>query len=567
MILLFLLLLLLILFLILLFILILLLFFILIFRQPIGGMGNKGYWQIAVGPACRAGPPRPAGGAYVRNPKGDTAMFGRVKTTIQSKNAGTGKSVLGPGSSMPSTATTRPDDPPDGSMAKSAAPAAADNKPNQRRMVVDDKLEKYYALKTRIHRKLVEQLDLSAMNNDDPTIRDQVGELILGLCEKENALLNYNERQKLMNEILDETFGLGPLEMMLKDHTISDILINGPRRVYIERKGKLELTEVQFRDDEHLIHIIDKIVSAVGRRCDEISPMVDARLKDGSRVNAIIPPLALDGPSVSIRRFGNDPITWDDYIRYKSCAPQMVKFLEACVISHLNILIIGGTGSGKTTLLNNMSTFIPPNERIVTIEDAAELRLRQPHVVRLETRPANIEGKGQITVRELLINSLRMRPDRIVVGECRGAETLDMLQAMNTGHDGSLTTLHANNTRDTVQRVETMVMMSGFELPVRAIRQQFSSAIDLIVQAQRLTGGPRKITGITEVTGMEGDVVTMQDLFQFEQIGIDGSGKAYGQLVATGLRPTFMDRLEHSGCDISPTLFERQVLVRDKDDE
>ncbi|HOW73110.1 MAG TPA: CpaF family protein, partial [Phycisphaerae bacterium] len=305
---------------------------------------------------------------------------------------------------------------------------------------IDEKLEKYYALKTRIHRKLVEQLDLTAVDNNDPGIRDKVGELVLALCEKEDVLLNHTERQRLVGEILDETFGLGPLEILLKDPAISDILINGPRMVYVERKGRLELTDVQFRDNAHLIHVIDKIVSAVGRRCDEVCPMVDARLKDGSRVNAVIPPLALDGPSMSIRRFGADPITWEDYVNFKSCAPQMVEFFRACVIAHLNILIIGGTGSGKTTLLNNMSSFIPPSDRIVTIEDAAELRLRQPHVVRLETRPANIEGKGHISIRDLLINSLRMRPDRIVVGECRGAETLDMLQAMNTGHDGSLTT-------------------------------------------------------------------------------------------------------------------------------
>jgi pilus assembly protein CpaF len=335
--------------------------------------------------------------------------------------------------------------------------------------------------------------------------------------------------------------------------------------VYVERRGRLEMTDVQFRDDAHLIHVIDKIVSAVGRRCDEVSPMVDARLKDGSRVNAVIPPLALDGPSMSIRRFGRDPITWDDYIRFKSCAPEMVEFFRACVIARLNILIVGGTGSGKTTLLNNMSSFIPPDDRIVTIEDAAELRLRQPHVVRLETRPANIEGKGHITIRDLLVNSLRMRPDRIVVGECRGAETLDMLQAMNTGHDGSLTTLHANSTRDAVQRVETMVMMSGFELPVKAIRQQFSSAISLIVNAQRLTGGPRKITNVTEVTGMEGDVVTMQDIFSFEQRGVDESGRAYGQMVATGIRPSFLERLKSAGCEISPGLFERQVLHDDRE--
>jgi pilus assembly protein CpaF len=489
-------------------------------------------------------------------------MFGKVRTPIAPKvpqkaeQVESGKTILGP----------RPTGPASGPSEEEAKPAAQASDKSKLRHVDDDKLEKYYALKTRIHRKLVEQLDLTAMDNDDPTIRDQVGEVILGLCERENVLLNYNERQQLVKEVLDETFGLGPLEMLLKDPSINDILINGPRQVYVERRGALELTDVQFRDNDHLLHVIDKIVSAVGRRCDEVSPMVDARLKDGSRVNAIIPPLALDGPSMSIRRFGTDPITWDDYIRYKSCSPEMVEFLRACVIACLNVVIIGGTGSGKTTLLNNMSSFIPPNQRIVTIEDSAELRLRQPHVVRLETRPANIEGKGRISIRELLINSLRMRPDRIVVGECRGAETLDMLQAMNTGHDGSLTTLHANSTRDTVQRVETMVMMSGFELPVRAIRQQFASAIDLIVQAQRITGGPRKITGITEVAGMEGDVVTMQDIFSFQQLGIDESGKAYGQIVSTGIRPGFLDRLKHAGCDVSPSLFERQVLIRDKEE-
>ncbi|HOB75035.1 MAG TPA: CpaF family protein [Phycisphaerae bacterium] len=484
-------------------------------------------------------------------------MFGRLKTPVQAR-------VMAPTGAPGNGKLISTPRPPEEATQSEPKPATAPDK--NRLKPVDDKLEKYYALKTRIHRKLVEQLDLAAVDQQDPTIRDQIGEMILALCEKENVLLNHAERQRLVGEILDETFGLGPLEVLLKDPTISDILINGPHNCYVERKGKLEKTDVRFRDDAHLIHVIDKIVSAVGRRCDEVSPMVDARLKDGSRVNAVIPPLALDGPSVSIRRFGRDPITWDDYVRFKSCAPEMVEFFRACVIARLNILIVGGTGSGKTTLLNNMSSFIPPDDRIVTIEDAAELRLRQPHVVRLETRPPNIEGKGQITIRDLLINSLRMRPDRIVVGECRGAETLDMLQAMNTGHDGSLTTLHANSTRDAVQRVETMVMMSGFELPVRAIRQQFASAISIIVNAQRLTGGPRKITNVTEVTGMEGDVVTMQDIFAFEQLGVDSNGKAYGQIVATGLRPTFLDRLKSAGCEISTKLFERQVLMRDMDD-
>ncbi|MFH0981642.1 MAG: CpaF family protein [Planctomycetota bacterium] len=416
-------------------------------------------------------------------------------------------------------------------------------------------------LKTRIHRKLVEQLDLARMAGDDDAIREQVREVVALLCEQEHTLLNYSERQRLIGEVLDETFGLGPLEVLLADQTISDILINGPQRVYVERGGRLELTDVRFRDNAHLMHIIDKIVSAVGRRCDETCPMVDARLADGSRVNAVIPPLAIDGPTVSIRRFGTDPITWEDYLKLRSCTPHMFDFLKACVIGRLNILIVGGTGSGKTTLLNNLSGFIPADERIVTIEDAAELQLHQPHIVRLETRPSNIEGKGRITIRELLINSLRMRPDRIVVGECRGAETLDMLQAMNTGHDGSLTTVHANSTRDAVARVETMVMMAGFELPVKAVRQQFASAVNVIVQAQRLTGGPRKITTVTEVQGMEGDVITMQDIFAFEQKGVNAAGRAYGQFVATGIRPHFLEQLKAAGAEVDPGLFERQVLM------
>ncbi|MGB9623395.1 MAG: CpaF family protein [Phycisphaerae bacterium] len=430
--------------------------------------------------------------------------------------------------------------------------------------IVTERLEQYHDLKSRIHRKLVEQLDLARLNADDESMRAQVRELVAELSEQENALLNYNERQRLINEVLDETFGLGPLEVLLADPTISDILVNGPRSVYIERKGRLQKSDVQFRDNAHLMHVIDKIVSAVGRRCDEVNPMVDARLPDGSRVNAIIPPLAIDGPTLSIRRFGKDPITWDDYLKFKSCAPEMVEFLRACVIARMNILIVGGTGSGKTTLLNNLSSFIPEHERIVTIEDAAELSLRQPHVVRLESRPANIEGKGRITIRDLLINSLRMRPDRIVVGECRGPETLDMLQAMNTGHDGSLTTIHANSTRDAVQRVETMVMMAGFDLPLKPIRQQFASAINVIVQAQRLTGGPRKIVGISEVSGMEGDVITMQDLFLFEQEGIDNTGRAYGRFVATGIRPQFMERLRTAGTELDPGIFERRVLLADE---
>ena len=469
------------------------------------------------------------------------------------------------GKSRPPTLPKAPATPPSGAAApKPKAPQAAKDASAGPPKVSDEKFDQFNATKMRIHRKLIEKLDMTAISSDDDGLREQVREVVAQLCEEEEgSLLSYSERKRLIDEVLDETFGLGPLEVLLADQTISDILINAPRKIFVERNGRLEETDVRFRDNEHLMHIIDKIVSAVGRRCDETSPMVDARLPDGSRVNAIIPPLAIDGACVSIRRFGADPITWDDYINYQSCTVEMRDFLEACVIARLNIIILGGTGSGKTTLLNNLSSFIPSDERIVTIEDAAELRLRQPHIVRLESRPPNIEGKGQVEIRDLLRNSLRMRPDRIVVGECRGAETLDMLQAMNTGHDGSLTTIHANSTRDAVQRVETMVMMAGFELPIRAIRQQFASAIHLIVQAQRLSGGSRKICSITEVAGMEGDVITMQDIFKFEQTGVGPSGRAVGQFVATGIRPTFLDRFKTTGCELDPVLFTRRVLMTD----
>ncbi len=452
--------------------------------------------------------------------------------------------------------------------AKAAAAPGAGLKPAKssplKKMQAEERFQKFHELKSVIHRKLVDQLDMTKLGTDaSEELRDQVRRVVLALCEEEDTLLNASERQRLAQEILDETFGLGPLETLLADPKISDILINGPRRIYVERGGRLTLTDVKFKDDGHLLHIIDKIVSPLGRRCDEVSPMVDARLKDGSRVNAIIPPLAIDGPSMSIRRFGSNPVTWEDYVNYKSCAPEMIEFFEACVHSGLNVLIAGGTGSGKTTLLNNLSAFIPDDERIVTIEDAAELQLRQPHVVRLETRPPNLEGKGRVTIRDLLVNSLRMRPDRIVVGECRGGETLDMLQAMNTGHEGSMTTVHANNTRDCVQRVETMVMMSGIELPQKAIRQQFASALDLIIQAARLTGGRRKIISVTEVQGMEGDVVVMQDIFRFEQDGVDAEGKAHGRIVSTGVRPLFMDRLITHGAKVEPELFQPRNLVAD----
>ena len=483
-------------------------------------------------------------------------MFGK------SRDIGNRK-PLKPAPPAPKAKTEKAAAPLKATAARPAAPAPeqpAKPEPTKVSKADQEKQEQYYELKARLHRKLVDQLDITRVTGEESDLREQVRDLVVALVDQENMLLNFNEKQRLIEEVLDETFGLGPLEALLADPSISDILINGPKTCYVERNGKLELTGIQFRDDEHLMHVIDKIVSAVGRRCDETTPLVDARLKDGSRVNAVIPPLAIDGPSMSIRRFGTDPITWDDYLRFGSIVPQMVDFLRGCVRAHLNILIVGGTGSGKTTLLNNLSSFIPDTERIVTIEDAAELQLRQPHVVRLETRPANIEGKGAIAIRDLLINSLRMRPDRIVVGECRGPETLDMLQAMNTGHDGSLTTIHANSTRDAVQRVETMVMMAGFELPLKAIRQQFASAIQLIVQAQRLTGGPRKITTITEVQGMEGDIITMQDIFKFEQIGLDSEGKAYGKFMATGIRPGFLEILKSSGCEVDSSLFERGEL-------
>jgi len=466
----------------------------------------------------------------------------------------------------PAPPAVRPQPPAPRPPAQTRPGAPARPTPPGRSAVSKDKIEQFNSLKMRLHRKLIDQLDLTRMVGEEDELRDRVKEVVSHLADQENTLLNFNERQRLISEVLDETFGLGPLEVLLADPTICDILVNGPKQVYVERGGRLEMTEVQFRDNAHLMHVIDKIVSAVGRRCDETTPLVDARLADGSRVNAVIPPLAIDGASMSIRRFGADPLTWDDYLEFKSCTPEIRDFLEACVKARLNILVVGGTGSGKTTLLNNLSAFIPNNERIVTIEDAAELQLRQPHIVRMESRPANIEGKGRITIRDLLINSLRMRPDRIVVGECRGPETLDMLQAMNTGHDGSLTTLHANSTRDTVARVETMVMMAGFDLPVRAIRQQFASAVDLLINAQRLTGGPRKIVSVTEVTGMEGDIITMQDVFSFEQLGVGPTGRAHGQFVATGIRPSFLDRLKAAGCAVEPGLFNRQVLLKDEGD-
>jgi pilus assembly protein CpaF len=419
-------------------------------------------------------------------------------------------------------------------------------------------------LKRLIHGKLVDKLDLSRVSDlEGDTLRREIRMVVERLCDTENPLLNRMERERLIDEVLDETFGFGPLEVLLKDPTISDILVNGPHKIYVERRGKLEKTDVKFRDGEHLLQIIDRIVSKVGRRVDETSPMVDARLPDGSRVNAIIPPLALDGPSMSIRRFGANPLKLEDLLNYKAFTPEMAMLMEACIKARLNILISGGTGCGKTTLLNTLSSFIPSDERIVTIEDAAELQLQQDHVVRLETRPPNIEGKGSITTRDLVRNALRMRPERIIIGECRGAESLDMLQAMNTGHSGSMTTLHANSPRDAQARLETMIMMAGMELPIKAMRQQISSAVDLIIQANRLQGGPRKVTSLTEVMNMEQDVIIMQDVFRYRQLGIDQNGRAFGQFEATGVRPSFVARLEAAGIKLPTNLFQERILLRD----
>lgn len=422
----------------------------------------------------------------------------------------------------------------------------------------------YEALKRRIHTKLVDKLDLNRVGElEGDILRREIRLVVEHLCDTEDTLLNRAERERLIEEVLDETFGLGPLELLLKDASISDILINGPKNIFVERRGKLEKTNVQFRDNNHLMQIIDRIVSKVGRRVDEVCPMVDARLTDGSRVNAIIPPLALDGACVSIRRFGANPLKLEDLLNYKAFTPEMVMLLEGAIKARLNIVISGGTGSGKTTLLNTLSSFIPNHDRIVTIEDAAELQLQQEHVVRLETRPANIEGKGAITATDLVKNALRMRPERVIIGECRGGETLDMLQAMNTGHAGSMTTLHANTPRDAIARIETMITMAGFELPLKAMRQQISSAVDLIVQANRLQGGPRKITHITEVVGMEQETIVMQDIYHYSQEGINEAGRAFGRFEATGVRPTFMDRLESAGVRLPASAFRQRVMLND----
>ena len=406
-------------------------------------------------------------------------------------------------------------------------------------------------LKERLHKQILKEVK----DDDIESIIPKIEEMAVSIIKEDDSLVGKVDRKKVVDELINNLTGYGPINPLLLDHEISEVMVNGPQQVYVERNGKIHLTDVKFRDNEHVMHVIEKIVAPLGRRIDESSPMVDARLPDGSRVNAIIPPVALNGPTITIRKFSKDPLQVEDLIGFGTLTREMALFLEACVKARLNIFISGGTGSGKTTTLNVLSSFIPNDERIVTIEDAAELQLWQDHVVSLESRPPNIEGKGAISIRDLVRNSLRMRPERVVVGEVRGGEALDMLQAMNTGHDGSLATGHSNSPRDMIARLETMVLMAGMELPIKAIREQIAGAIDLIIQQTRLKDGTRKIVNITEVQGLEGDVIVLQDIFVFQQQGIDAQGKIMGKLIPTGIRPKFYDQLETSGIFIPPTVF------------
>jgi pilus assembly protein CpaF len=452
---------------------------------------------------------------------------------------------------------------------KGGRSAAAERKPSEEQIEkpslseaaeeAHDLTPRLQELKFHVHNELFEILDLANLASvSEERARMDVAQATRRVLEEEKALLTLEDRERLVKEIQNEVFGLGPIEPLLEDPHVADILVNGHGHVYIERFGRIEKSSARFKDDDHLMRIIERIVSAVGRRVDETTPMVDARLADGSRVNVIIAPLSLDGPALSIRRFGTDPLTADNLIEYGALTPEIVTLLEGIVKARLNVLISGGTGAGKTTLLNVVSGFIPESERIVTIEDSAELQLRQEHVVRLETRPPNIEGKGQITQRDLVINSLRMRPDRIVVGEVRGPEALDMLQAMNTGHDGSLTTIHANTPRDALTRVETMVAMSGLEIPARAIRNQLASAIDVVVQLVRLSDGRRRLASLQEIVGMEGEVVTMQEIFTLDRRGVEKDGTVIADIQPTGIRPRFSEKLRIAGIELPADLFERE---------
>lgn len=419
----------------------------------------------------------------------------------------------------------------------------------------------YQSIKKTVHRRLVaemspqEQMVLSAVHQDAAQVEQVIGNYVEKVLEENPFAVPVSERSKIVSDLKDEMLGLGPIEVLLKDPTVTEVMVNGPKKIFVERMGRLQLTDIQFHDDSHVMNIIERILSPIGRHIDESVPLVDARLEDGSRVNIIIPPLSLVGPCITIRKFATKALSVDNLITFGTLDRKMADFIKACIQARINILVSGGTGSGKTTTLNVLSSFIPENERIVTIEDAAELKLQQEHVVTLESRPANIEGNGEITIRDLVKNALRMRPDRIIVGEVRGGEALDMLQAMNTGHDGSLTTAHANNPRDALSRLETMVLMAGFEMPIRAIREQVSSAIELILQQSRLKDGSRKITYITEVQHMEGDVITTQDLFRFEQTGMDENGKLTGRFVSTGMQPGFMDKFQVNGVSLPDDFF------------
>jgi pilus assembly protein CpaF len=425
----------------------------------------------------------------------------------------------------------------------------------------DTQQEWYLNLKRRLHTEIVADFNLGMVERlSEAELQLEVRKKAEDLVRRNAELLSLPDRDRLIEELLDEAFGFGPLEGLMRDHQISDILVNGPRQVYTEKHGRLELSKVAFQDEGHLLQIVQRIVASTGRRIDENSPMVDARLPDGSRLNAVIKPLAINGPLVSIRRFGGRPLMVEDLLTNGSMTPEMVEFLAACVQARVNIVISGGTGTGKTTLLNCLSRYIPKSERVATIEDAAELMLQQPHVVKMETRPANLEGEGEVTMRDLVRNALRMRPDRIIVGECRGPEALDMLQAMNTGHEGSLTTIHANTPRDAVTRLEMMIGMGGFEMPIWVIRKQVASSIDVVVQVSRLMGGRRKVVRVSEITGMESDAVMMHDLFEFVQTGIDENQSAVGHFLATGIRPDCLDRIAASGIRLPVDLFEPRRL-------
>jgi len=436
-------------------------------------------------------------------------------------------------------------------------------KPTETKKLVRPPIEtdKFSLIFRKLQEKLLSEVDLTKAEINEAEVRAKVDRILNEVLTEEHIFLSRIERDRIFNQLLDEILGYGPIQPLLNDDTINEIMVNGPYKVYIERDGKIEKTNITFRDSEHLMRIIDRILAPLGRRVDESCPYMDARLPDGSRVNVIIPPLSLIGPVLTIRKFAKKPFTVEKLIELGTITPEAIEFLKACVIARLNIVISGGTGSGKTTFLNVLSGFIPNDERIITIENAAELQLRQEHVVTLETRPPNIEGKGEVTMRDLVINALRMRPDRIIVGEVRGGEALDMLQAMNTGHDGSLTTLHANSPRDALSRLETMVLMAGIEIPVKAIRQQIASALDLIIHMERLRDGSRKVVQITEVQGMEGDTIVLQDIFVFEQMGIE-NGKIIGRLRPTGIRPKFMDKIEAAGIYLPPDIFGIKVGVR-----